>query len=665
MQALEEIKGLGKVTLDKLNHMGIHSIHDLLLCFPKKYKIQKIESIQNSKMNKYITLRVKVISKPSVFFFRKNLSKLSLQVESENNHFRVDIFNRHFLSKILRRDTEIVISGKFKTSFKVFTASELVLKKSYKEGIIPQYNLSDIHDSRMIKMIDQVLKTEHTIPESLPTKLLNKRHIYTIDRLIKHIHQPTSMDQLSDVITRLKYEELLMFSMRIALIKKKQSRIQTAKKVYQIKRVKHMIQNIGFELTNSQKKATNEIFRDLKSPKQMNRLLQGDVGSGKTIVAILAALATVSAGYQVALMAPTLVLAQQHFKTFKGYLDPYHVNIELLTSEIKSTEKYAIMDHIANQSIDIVIGTHALIQEKISFKKLGLVIIDEQHRFGVEQRRKLREKGFVPDLLFMSATPIPRSLAISVFESSDVSQITEKPKGRKKILTSIHMYSKMNNVFKIIKKELLKGHQAYVVCPLIESNDLGSSIAIEDMLPILKSAFPNYRIHCLHGKMSDQDKVKTIDAFKNGCIHILLSTTVIEVGLHVDQATSMVIMNANRFGLAQLHQLRGRIGRNDLQSYCYLIVDDDIEDIDRLEILTKSDDGFEISAYDLKVRGPGEFFGKHQAGIPNFDYANIIEDKTILAWTKADADEIIEDPDLQSIALKDKVIKTLESYHLD
>jgi len=665
MKALIEIKGLGKATLEKLNHSGIYSINDLLMCFPKDYKHQEINSIHKAKIGQPISFYARVMDKPSVFFFRKNLSKVSLNVQSEGQICRVDIFNRHFLTNILFKGAEIVVTGKFKSNFKVFTASELVLKKNFKEGIIPQYKIADIHDSRMKKIIQEVLTHQHQIPEPLPDFILHKHQMKPFHLVIHQIHQPKNLEELKDAVRRLKYQELNEFSLRIELIKQRNKSKTTLNKHYDIELVRKLIRQINFELTDSQKKATNEIFKDLKSQYQMNRLLQGDVGSGKTIVAILAALASVTAGYQVAVMAPTLVLAYQHEHVFKHYLGTFGVRIALLTSDTSSKEKQDILKAVHDHQVDIVIGTHALIQEQIHFARMGLAIIDEQHRFGVNQRKILREKGYHPDLLLMSATPIPRTLAISIFESSDISQITEKPKGRKPIDTKIYTYGQIKDVYDLMQKELDLNHRIYVICPLIESNETSNHYSVEETLVMIKKQFIKSQIEALHGKMSDGEKTTILNQFKKGDIQILISTTVIEVGIHIDDATTMVIMNANAFGLAQLHQLRGRIGRNDLQSYCCLLIDEGVEDIERLEILEKTEDGFEISAFDLKMRGPGEVFGKNQSGIPNFTFANMIEDRDILSMAQADAKEIINANDSKSNILKEKVIKTIDSYHLD
>ncbi|MDA3931462.1 MAG: ATP-dependent DNA helicase RecG [Tenericutes bacterium] len=665
MNQLIDIKGIGKTTLSKLENASINSIEDLLLYYPKSYKIQKINNINHIKIGETVSLEMTILNKPNIFFFRKNLSKLSVDCYLDNHKIKVDIFNRHFLSKVLFKDVEIVVTGRFKNNFKIFTANDIVLKKNFKEGIIPLYNIDDIKDGRLRKIIEVVLKSGYHLEEILPDEILKKRNIQEINNVVYNIHQPKNMIELEEALNRLKYQELLMFALRITLIKKHRDHINISKKTYKIDVVRSFIKEIGFNLTNSQKQATNDIFKDLKSDRQMNRLLQGDVGSGKTIVSILTALASVTSGYQVAVMAPTLVLSYQHFDEFKKYFSNLDVNIVLLTSETSIKEKRTVKNMIANNEADIIIGTHSLIQEDIQFSNLGLVIIDEQHRFGVNQRKILRQKGYYPDILLMSATPIPRSLAISIFESSDVSQITEKPKGRKPIFTNIYEFQNMKRVYQLVNQELNNNNQVYVICPLIEENETTNYFSVMETYDILNKRFPTANIGMLHGKMKDKEKIDMINQFKNNEINILISTTVIEVGIHIDKATTMLIMNANAFGLAQLHQLRGRIGRSDLQSYCCLIVDESVEDIDRLKILENTDDGFEISAQDLKLRGPGEIFGKNQAGIPNLSFANIVEDQELLEQALTDASQLVNINNPEINQLKNQVLKTLESYHLD
>ncbi|MGM0495733.1 MAG: ATP-dependent DNA helicase RecG [Bacillota bacterium] len=665
MLKLTEISGIGKITFEKLKKHSIYSIEDLLYAFPKKYKINKLDSLDKAKLNQETSLTVKVKGKPKIYFIRKNLTKLTFKALSGKKIFNVTIFNRHFLSKSLFINQNVVITGKFKNNFDNFTASDLVLKKNYQEGIIPIYNLGDIPEGRVKKIINNTLNLSYRLEETTPKYLLEKHKLPEINTIITSIHKPKSKTDLAKALYRLKYDELLNFSLRIELINEYNNNTRTELKKYNISLVREFINSLPFELTQDQKQATNEIFKDLKSTKQMNRLLQGDVGSGKTIVALLAALAIVSADYQVAIMAPTLVLAKQHFLVFKNYLHDFGINIALLTSEVNSKKRVEIINGIENQNVNIIIGTHALIQTDLNYQKLGLVIIDEQHRFGVEQRKILREKGLNPDILLMSATPIPRSLAISIFESSDISQIKEKPAGRQTVKTEIVNLENLNYIYSAINKELEKNHQIYFICPLINESDNNNYYSVNETYNLLLQHFDEKILSYLHGKMTDEEKTKVLDDFYSNKTKILISTTVIEVGIDVEKASMMVIMNANAFGLAQLHQLRGRIGRNNLQSYCYLAVDEENEQKERINILKNHYDGFEISEMDLKLRGPGEVFGKNQAGIPNFNYANIIEDKQLLSITKADAKTLIRNNDYQAKKLTEKIIKTLDSYNLD
>lgn len=665
MKNLLDIKGLGQATKLKLEKSSIYSIEDLLLCFPKSYKTQELSSIHSVKLNQAVSLEVLIIKKPTLSFFRKNLTKLSFQVVVEGYEFTVDIYNRHYLTNVLNKGEIIVITGKFKESYKVFSANDIVLRKNYVQGIIPEYKIQDIKDGSLKKIIANVLAYDYRLIENLPKALLERRNLGSINQVIRYIHQPANQIELNKALERLKYQELIYFALRIAVIKNYQKKSKVSKKTYDIKKVRDFIESIDFELTKGQKDATNDIFRDLKSDYQMNRLLQGDVGSGKTIVALLAALATVTSNSQVALMAPTLVLAQQHFDVFNTYLSPLGIQIALLTSEIPIKEKRFILEEIVNKKIDIVIGTHALIQDRIQFKDLALVVIDEQHRFGVSQRKIIREKGYRPDILMMSATPIPRSLAISIFESADISQINEKPKGRKVIKTKIIEYSQMRKVFNLVRLEVENKHQVFVICPLIEESETSLNFSVQETYKIFSESFPEFKIDILHGKMSDKEKLFVLDKYKNKITQILISTTVIEVGVDIENATTMVIMNANTFGLAQLHQLRGRIGRNAFQSYCCLIVNDGIDDLDRLKILEETNDGFKISEFDLKIRGPGEVFGKNQAGIPDFAFANIIDDSDLFAITLEDANTIVKSSDFESKEMMNRVIKSLDSYHLD
>jgi ATP-dependent DNA helicase RecG len=666
MNQLENIKGIGPKTATKLNSQGIQTINDLLFYFPMKYMTFKINEYDEIELEKDLTLVVTVSKNPKIFFIRKNLDKLSVQVEINHLFFYVHIFNRRFLSKALQVGEKIVVTGRFLKNLSSFTASNIVLKKNFKPGIKPIYNFTDVKEATAQKIYKEVLSYDYRLQETLPNYILKKRNIPNINDLIKTIHSPKSDSDIANSRKRIVYEELLEFALRIESLKKLNKSVITIKKDYDIEKVRRFIKTLPFELTKDQKEATNDIFRDLKKSNQMNRLLQGDVGSGKTIVSVIASLACVSSGQQVAIMAPTLVLAKQHLITFKKYLSEFGVKIELLTSDISATEKNQIKMDIRNNIIDIIIGTHALIQKDIDFYDLGFVVIDEQHRFGVKQRKILREKGVTPDILLMSATPIPRTLAISIYKDIDISFIKEKPSGRKEIITDIQAFEELDKLLLKVSEELDKGYQAYVICPMINESDTSEKLSVEAVYKLLDDKLSDkYSVDYLHGKMSDKDKDGILEKFYLNQSQILVSTTVVEVGVNVKNATVMLVMNADNFGLAQIHQLRGRIGRNEFQSYCYLVVDDLLDASDRLKILKETSDGFLISEYDLSLRGPGEVFGKSQSGIPIFKMANLINDSQILAEALEDAELIINSQDILSNILKNKAIKAIESYNLD
>ncbi len=666
MSNLTDVKGIGKKVEEKLNRAGIKTINDLLFSFPTRYEMDQLNGFDEIEVDKILTLSVVVHQAPKVYFIRRNLDKLTVYVKMNNMFFHASIFNRRFLANALSPGAEIVITGKFINNLSNFTASNIILKKNFKPGIKAIYNIKDINDSLVRKAVKEILSFKQSLTETIPNQYLYKRNIPNINELIYQIHYPINEIEISSARKRIIYEELLDFALRIESLKKLNQNVRSIEKKYDIKLVKEFIKTLPYEMTKDQQLATNEIFKDLKSDRQMNRLLQGDVGSGKTIISVLASLAVVSAGYQVAVMAPTLVLAKQHLSTFKSYLKNFDVSVELLVSEQTPSERREILSRIKNNEIDIVIGTHSLIQESVDFHNLGFLVIDEQHRFGVRQRKDLREKGVTPDILLMSATPIPRTLAISIYKDIDISFIKEKPSGRKDIITDIVQYEDFDLMLEKVTKELDFGHQAYFICPKITESETSTKISVEEVYDLLKAKLKGkYTVGLLHGKLSDSDKDHILNKFYQNKIDILVSTTVVEVGVNVKNATVMAIMNANAFGLAQLHQLRGRIGRAEHQSYCYLVVDDLLESSDRLKIMKETNDGFQISEYDLSIRGPGEVFGNTQSGIPNFKMANLINDAKILEQALEDALEIVHSQDPAARILTNKAIKAIDSYNLD
>ena len=667
MSDLLSLKGVGDSTLKKLQDNGIHSILSLLETYPTKYDTHKLTPIGQAKVGVEVRIRGIIHTEPKVVYIRRKLTKMMVSIESDGVIFLLSIFNREFLKSTLYIGLEVVVTGKFNERFQNFQASDMVHAKNFTEGIIPRYGLQDVSDKIIRKLMKEALSNASgLVKESIPENLLQHRSVLSINELLKKIHYPKNDEDIRLSVLRIKYEELLDFALRMALMKKMLQRIFRKAKHYDITKVKQFIHSLPYELTDDQKNATNEIFIDLKKDHQMNRLLQGDVGSGKTICAMIAAYAVYTCKEQTAIMAPTEILAYQHFESFSKFLTPFGVRVAFLSSSVIGEKRKRIYQELEKGEIDIICGTHALIQKDISFHSLGFVCIDEQHRFGVEQRKILRQKGYLPDCLFLSATPIPRTLAMTLFQDMDVSSIKMKPQGRKEIQTKVSSYEEINQVFLQVDKELQKGRQAYFIVPLINESLTSSKISLDEMKNIIENSVLNkYKTGYLHGKMKSEEKASVMNQFYENQVQVLVSTTVVEVGLNVQNATIMVIMNAMQFGLSQLHQLRGRVGRNHFQSYCYLIVDTDYDEENRLTILEQSNDGFAISEKDLEMRGPGEVFGEEQTGLPKFKMANIIEDKELLQQALEDANWVMDSKDSLSIAKRNQIIKRIDSYHFD
>ncbi len=667
MSDLIEVKGIGKAMEAKLLLEGINSIKTLVETLPIKYDTKYISEFSEAKITEEITLAGMIHTEAKVFYIRKRLTKLSFQFNVQNVIFTVSIFNREFMRSLLKKDAQIVVTGKFLHNYQQFVASEIVLRSRFVEGIIPIYRLKNLSSHQFHKLVLNSLDTYvEQIQENLPEQLLKKYELVGRRELFSIVHQPKTDQDVIKASQRIKYEEFLLFALKIAALKKMSQRIVKTPKKYSIDKVKTFINTLPYELTDDQKQATNEIFRDLLAKKPMNRLLQGDVGSGKTICAMIASLAVASANEQIAFMAPTEILAFQHYQTFSRLLKAQDLNIAFLSSNVTGSEREKVMHDLHTGNIQIIIGTHALIQEDISFQKLGFVIIDEQHRFGVGQRKILREKGITPDVLFMSATPIPRTLAITMFGDMDISSIKTIPSGRKKILTKVLDYELMDKVYQRTITELDKGHQAYFIVPLIDESDKSSLLSAKEFYQEIQTHLPkHYKVGLLHGKMKGEEKANILNAFYTNKISALVSTTVVEVGLNVPNATVMVVMNASRFGLSQLHQLRGRVGRDKDQAYCFFVIDDALEGFDKLEILEKTTDGFEISEADLRMRGPGEVFGEEQTGIPRFIMANIVTDQELLEKAIDDAKEVILSNDNASRKLVNQIIPSIDSYNLN
>lgn len=642
MSMLESIKGIGPKLKTKLNRNDIYDCFDLMNRFPSRYEIYHLTTLSDTVDNIRVTLEGRVSSAPTVAFIRRNFTRLSFKVIIEDRSFSVAIFNREYLKNILDIGEDIVLTGTIDRLKNTFTATTLKLKRNFKNEIEPIYNLDGISDTQFQKLVKlSIVEYGYLIEDDLPESLRKKYKLIKYNELLKIVHNPITLKDLEKVTRRVKYEELFKFQFKMQYLRLKTKYKKSLIKKYNIDYIKKFISSLPFELTNDQKKVTNEIMKDIKSPYVMNRLLQGDTGSGKTVVAAITILSVLNAGFQVALMAPTEILARQHYKTFTNFFKDTNYEIVFLSGKISKEQRRERLEIIQNNPKTLIIGTHALFSNDVHYNNLGYVITDEQHRFGVKQRQKLREKGFNPDILYMSATPIPRTLAISLFGDMDISTIREKPANRRKVDTKLFSTKEMNLVNVIIEEELSKGHQVYIVTPLIlESEKLDLSNA-QKVFSLMQKRFKDYTVGLMHSKIKQEEKEQVIDLFNENKINILVSTTVIEVGVDNPNATLMVVMNSDRFGLSQLHQLRGRIGRGNLKSYCLLIHKDNEEIKERLEIMEQTDDGFKLSEEDLRLRGPGEFFGKKQSGDMKFLKADIVQDAHILEIAKNDANEIL------------------------
>ena len=658
---LEKIKGIGPKTKELLNKLNIYTINDLLTYYPFRYDYLRRTDLLNLKENISdikIVMDGKVDSVVIMNHFKK-INKISFRIETVYGKMGVILFNRAFLKNNLRIGTNIVVIGKYDKKNNVLVASDILFKSlGTKEEIIPVYHLtSGITSNTLKKFINEVLLSyKDQVVDNIP-KYLNDKYNFVSKKLaLSIVHNPSDKEKLEEVLKRLKYEELFEFMFKINYLKYKRKKENIGiKRDVDIQKLDKVIKSLPFELTEDQLKTTYDIIEDLSSEKQMNRIIQGDVGSGKTIVSFLAIYYNFLSGYQSALMAPTEILAIQHYNNLKELNFAKNLRIELLVGKLKKKEKEDIYKAIEKGEVDVVIGTHAIIQESLKYHNLGLVITDEQHRFGVNQRANLKNKGNSPDVLYMSATPIPRTYALTIYGDMDISSIKKMPKGRKPVETIIKSEEEMKEVLEMMYKELINNHQIYVISPLIEENDNSDLNDVEKIENNMKKAFGSkFNIGVMHGKMKSAEKELIMQEFKQKKIDILVSTTVIEVGVDVENATMIVIFDADRFGLSTLHQLRGRVGRSSLESKCILISNTDKE---RLNIMTKTTDGFKISEEDFKLRGSGDLFGTKQSGDMSFKLANLKQDYNLLIDAKNDTEEFLKNKNPEDIELKLRLIK--------
>ena len=654
---LKDVKGIGPKSLSLLNKINIYTVEDLVTHYPFRYEILERCNLNEVEDGGKIIIDGKIESVPILMHFKAGLNKMNFRLVTASGVVGVSIFNRAFLKSQLTVGTGVTVIGKLDKAKNVITASDIKLETLMnKVKIEPVYHCtSGLTNKNMSTYINMaLLMFGKEILDYIPSSYLEKYNFLNKKTSLNIVHNPSTMDKLKEVTIRLKYEELFAFMFKINYLK-----VQNKKKnnglTRKIDRSKldEFINKLSFELTD-QKKAIDEILNDLESPSRMNRLLQGDVGSGKTIVSFIAMLANYFSGYQSALMAPTEILATQHYKNLVNFINDSDIKIELLTGSTSKKDKLRIYSGLKDGSILMVVGTHALIQDDVVYNNLGLVITDEQHRFGVHQRANLQNKGVKPDVLYMSATPIPRTYALTIFGDMDVSTIKMRPKGRQKIDTFVKKNSEIKDVLELMYKELKEGHQVYVIAPLIEDSENSDLATVCNLKDQMKLAFGDkYKIDIVHGKMATGAKDVIMEQFKENKIQILISTTVVEVGVDVSNATTMVIFDADRFGLSTLHQLRGRVGRGSFKSQCILISDSDAE---RLKIMETVDDGFVISEADFKLRGHGDLFGTKQSGDMSFKIANIREDYKILLQAKKDSKEYLLDKNTDEDDLKKKLI---------
>ncbi len=678
---IEEIPRIGPHYQKKIKKLGIKNVRDLLYHFPHRYEdFSNFVPISQAKLGETVSIQGKILNIENTRTWKKRMILTQAIVEDSSGAIEVIWFNQPYLINVLKKGDFISLSGKVALGKKRVYLSSPAYEKllepdfnrlnlSHTGRLVPVYPETEGLSSRWLRNIIKsiLIQLKNKIKETLPEKIRSEHQLLEIEKALWQIHFPDSMKLAKKARERFSFEELLTIQLLVLSEKLKLAKEKAVKIPLNLEIIKDFVKKLPFKLTGAQKKASWQILKDLSKERPMNRLLEGDVGSGKTVVAAIAALNVAKSGYQVALMAPTEILAKQHFKTLKGLLKDFNLKIGLFTGKEKTKEE-----------VDILIGTHALIQKGVKFKNLALVILDEQHRFGVEQRARLcQQKEYIPHLLSMTATPIPRTLALTIYGDLDLSLLDEMPKGRKKIITMVIPPEKRRTTYEFIRKQVKEGRQTFVICPRIEAkNNESSKKAIswaevkavkEEYEKLSKVVFPDLRIGMLHGKMKPEEKEKIMQDFKNRKIDLLVSTSVVEVGVDIPNATVMMIEGAERFGLSQLHQFRGRVGRSEHQSFCFLFTDSPaIKTQARLKALITSENGFALSEKDLEIRGPGEIFGKSQWGIPDLTMDSL-KDIFLVEKTKKAAKEIlVKDPELKKYPLlREKLSQFRQRVHLE
>ena len=658
---LGEIKGIGPKMIETLKKIDVKSIDDLINYYPYKYNV----IIPTKLTPGEVVISGVIESMPISTYIKKNLNKMNFRIDTGEHLVNVIIFNRAFMKNNLKRGTVVTVVGEYDEKRNSILASDIRLKKIDGELIEPVYHLSSGLNSRHLHtLINNALQLKPRIVDFIPEYLNEEYGFKEKKEALRLIHNPPSLKAVKDSIVRFKYEELFKFMFKINYLKSCRNKEIGLKRDIPKEKVNDFIKDLPFDLTTDQRKAVDEILEDMTNERRMNRLVLGDVGSGKTVIAEIAIFFNTLASYQSALLVPTEILASQHFLNISKIFLKYGIRTEILKGKMSKKERTKVLEGVKNGEVDLLIGTHAILEDDVEFKNLGLVITDEQHRFGVNQRNNFHNKGMLADILYMSATPIPRTYALVIYGDMDISTVKTKPSGRKPVKTSLVKFKDIKKVLSEMLEEIKKNHQVYIVCPLIESDEESPIIDVKNLKEKIDIAYKGL-VPCevLHGKMKPQEKEKIMTDFKEGRIKILISTTVIEVGVDVPNATMMVIFNAERFGLSTIHQLRGRIGRNSLESKCIMVSDKNAE---RLKVLVESNDGFYISEQDFKMRGEGDLFGTRQSGEMIFKIADLRSDLKILTQCNIDSSKFIDENKENNFKNYPEYLKLIEKItHLD
>lgn len=650
MTQLSEIEFLSARTVQAFKKNNINTVVDLLYSFPSRFEDYTIIPIDEvTDFNKVVSIAGIIQGKASSVNIKSNLSVMRFVVDVDDVKVKVTIFNRQFLRNKITYGTYVRLTGKFDNSINKFTASEIAFNE-FESAIQPVFNIKGVDDQKVLSYKEKLYyEYKDELQEDLPAHIRQQYNLLSINDAIKYINIPEKMSEAQLAIQRIKFEELLKYQIKIKyLFYMRKNYPEGVEIKYDEEKVQEFINKLPYTLTPDQVKSLDEILNDMKAKYKMNRLLQGEVGSGKTVVSAISLYAATTAGYQGAIMVPTEVLASQHFFTFKKLFACTNLNVALLTSSVSLKERKEILDDLANGTIDIVIGTHSLIQKDVTFNNLGLVITDEEHRFGVKQRVSMVGKGYLIDHLKMSATPIPRTLAISLLGESDISIIKTLPGNRKEVITKYINYNDRTQVYDHIRSQIEEGRQVYIITPMIEESD---AMDLQNALGVYERTKKYYKGFCnvglIHGKLKQEEKEDVMNKFYNNEIQILVATSVIEVGVNVVNATTIIILDADRFGIAQLHQMRGRVRRSDYQAYCFMISKSTVEtSIKRLRLVEETNDGFALAEEDLLIRGAGDLFGEKQTGGVAFKMADIVVDNEILEIANKCADEMFENKEI-------------------